>query len=392
MAHAVGSPSSLRQANQRRVVGAVRERGSMTQAQIARATGLSPATVSNVVRQLAGSGVLDVTANGPGRRRGSTVRISRRSGLCIGIDFGHRHLRVALGNLAFEVISEERRPLRSDHTATDGIRLAEEIIALLLERAGSTPSDVIGVGLGLPGPIDQRTGEIGSSSILPGWVGIRAADVLADRLGKPTHVDNDANLGALAESIWGSARGAQNTVYLKVSTGIGAGLIIGGRIHRGAFGTAGEIGHTTIDEDGRVCRCGNRGCLETMAGAPVLVELLRPNLGEDLTIADAVALARRGDAGCRRVIADAGRHIGVAVANLCNLVNPASIVVGGDLAAAGDLLLDPLREAASRQAIPGAIAGVDIVVGELGDRAEVLGALALALSESHVVDLATASP
>ena len=222
-------------------------------------------------------------------------------------------------------------------------------------------------------------------------MGIRAQDVLAERLEKPTHVDNDANLGALAEFVWGAARGAQNSAYLKVSTGIGAGLIIGGRIHRGAFGTAGEIGHTTIDEHGRVCRCGNRGCLETMAGAPVLVEMLHPNLGDDLTIADAVVLARRGDAGCRRVIADAGRHIGVAVANLCNLVNPASIVGGGDLAAAGDLLLDPLRESVARQAIPGAVAGMDIVVGELGDRAEVLGALALALNESHVVDLGAGS-
>lgn len=388
---AVGSPASLRQANQRRVVAAVRQAGALTQAEIARRTGLSPATVSNVVRHLTGTGLLDVTVSEPGRRRTSTVRINRAAGVAIGVDFGHRHLRVAIGDLSYDVLAEESRPLPSDHTATDGIALAAELVDQLLVRVGCDRDRVIGVGLGLPAPIDRVTGHVGSASILPGWVGIPAADALGSRLGLPTLVDNDANLGALGEVIWGAGSGCTDLAYIKVSTGIGAGLLIDGHIHRGASGTAGEIGHTTIDEHGRVCQCGNRGCLETLAAGPFIVEMLRPSLGADLTLARAVELACQGDAGCRRVIADAGRHIGVAVANLCNLINPERVVVGGDVAAAGELLLAPLREIVSRQAIPSAAADVTIVSGQLGDRAEVLGALALALRESQALGLADVS-
>nr|MDT0666121.1 ROK family protein [Micromonospora sp. DSM 115978] len=156
-------------------------------------------------------------------------------------------------------------------------------------------------------------------------------------------VDNDANLGALAELTWGAGRGASGVAYIKAATGVGAGMVVDGRIHRGHTGTAGEIGHTTVDEHGPVCRCGNRGCLETFVGTRILLDMLRASHGPDLSVLGMLALARDGDAGCQRVVADAGRAIGVAVANLCNLVNPELVVVGGDLAAAGDLLLDPLR-------------------------------------------------
>jgi predicted NBD/HSP70 family sugar kinase len=159
-------------------------------------------------------------------------------------------------------------------------------------------------------------------------------------------------------------------------------LIIEGRPFRGAGGTAGEIGHTIVDPEGPVCRCGNRGCLETLVGAPALLELLRPTLGP-LTLREVLARADDGDAACRRTIADAGGAIGAAAAGtLCNLFNPDRIVVGGDLGAAGELLLAPLRDALLRAAIPSAGADVDVVAGVLGDRAEVLGAIALVLRDS----------
>lgn len=169
--------------------------------------------------------------------------------------------------------------------------------------------------------------------------------------------------------------------YIKVATGVGAGLLLGGRLHRGTAGTAGEIGHSTIDENGSVCRCGNRGCLETFVAAPVLLDLLRRSHGQ-LTLRQMLALAADGDAGCERVIADAARYIGVAVANVCNLLSPELVVVGGELAAAGELLLQPLRDTVRRYAIPAAAKALTIVQGSLSDRAEVLGALALALRES----------
>jgi predicted NBD/HSP70 family sugar kinase len=194
-------------------------------------------------------------------------------------------------------------------------------------------------------------------------------------------VENDANLGALAEHVWGAGRGVDDMAYIKASSGIGAGLVIGGRLHRGIGGTAGEIGHTHFREEGDVCRCGNRGCLETAARADVITSSVSAGRGQELTLAQVIELAHAGDPPAQRVIADAGRAIGIGVANLCNLLNPKRVIVGGELSAAGDVLVTPLVDSLDRFAIPTAAADVDVVVGELGKRAEVLGALALVLSE-----------
>jgi predicted NBD/HSP70 family sugar kinase len=164
----------------------------------------------------------------------------------------------------------------------------------------------------------------------------------------------------------------------RVSTGIGAGLIVNGRLYHGSGGMAGEIGQTIIQEQGPVCRCGKRGCLETLAGAAALVELLRGTHGPDLTTQQLLAAAADGDSAARRVLADAGRRIGTAVATLCDLFNPELIVVGGG----GEVLLDPLRAQVHRHAIPAVARGLDIVPGVLGPRAELLGTLALVLTRN----------
>jgi predicted NBD/HSP70 family sugar kinase len=239
--------------------------------------------------------------------------------------------------------------------------------------------------MGLPGPVHRPSGELGDSTILPGWVGVRAADAVSAALGHAVEVENDANLGALGEWMWGAGRGAAHMAYVKASTGIGAGFIVAGQPYVGAGGTAGELGHTVVDPGGPICRCGNRGCLETLAGAPAVLGSLRDVHGEALTLTEAVAYARRGDAGCQRAIADAGISIGTAVATLCNLFNPQRVVVGGDLGAAGELLLAPLRESLRRAAIRSAADDVEVVQGRLGERAEVLGAVALVLGRGVVV-------
>jgi predicted NBD/HSP70 family sugar kinase len=167
-----------------------------------------------------------------------------------------------------------------------------------------------------------------------------------------------------------------------VATGVGAGLVFNGRLYHGSSGTAGEIGHVTIDESGAVCRCGNRGCLETFAGAEAVLEPLRRRHGERITLRQVVVQAQAGDVGCQRVIADAARALGQAVAGACNLLAPERVIVGGELAQAGELLLDPLRESLARSAIA-ATRDVPVVAGVLGERAEVLGAVALVLRESQ---------
>lgn len=376
-----GSQTSLHRANLERVVRAVRMAGSLTQAEIARSTGLSAATVSNIVRELKEGGTVEVTPTSAGGRRARSVSLSGDAGIVIGVDFGHTHLRVAVGNLAHQVLAEESEPLDVDASSADGFGRAEQLVNRLIETTGISPGKVIGVGLGVPGPIDVESGTLGSTSILPGWTGINPREELAGRLGVPVYVDNDANLGALGELVWGSGRGVRDLAYIKVASGVGAGLVIDGHIYRGPGGTAGEIGHITLDESGPVCRCGNRGCLETFTAARYVLPLLQPSHGADLTMERVVQLAREGDPGCRRVIGDVGRHIGSGVANLCNLLNPSRVVLGGSLAEAGELVLGPIRDSVARYSIPSAARQLSVLPGALGGRAEVLGALALVLSE-----------
>lgn len=374
-----GSQAALRNANQRRVLELLKSVGELTQAQIARQTGLAPATVSNIVRELTAAGVIDDTDHGKRRRM---LRLARSAGLAVGIDFGHRHVTVAVSDMAHQILAERRVPLGPSESAQGSLDRATELLHEAMTAIDGQMSDVVGIGMGLAAPIDSHTGKVGAVSILPGWVGVPAAQLASDHFGHHVVVDNDANLGALAEHIWGAGQGCDNLAYLKLADGVGAGLIVDGRLFRGRNGTAGEIGHTVFDEFGKVCRCGNRGCLETLVAAKSVVELLEPRYGAQLTVADIVRMASDGDTACLRVLSDTGRQAGVAAANLCNLFNPERILIGGELAQAGELLLASMRESVRRCGIPSSTQDLHIELGALGARAPVLGALALALRSS----------
>jgi len=384
-----GALASLRESNRERVVQALRELGVASRAEVARHTGLSRTTVSTIVAGLVSDGFVVGRANGRRQAAGSgrppaLIALNPSGGMAVGLDFGKRHLSVALADLSHQIVAEERVVLPDDYQAEEAMTTGARLVERLLADARVDKSRVVGVGMGIPGPIHE-SGLVGSSAILPGWVGSAPGQRLSELLELPVQVSNDASLGALAEYAWGAGRGAETVVYLKLATGIGSGIVIGGRLFEGAGGTAGEIGHTTIDDEGDICRCGNRGCLETLAGAPAIARLVSRSLGEELDPETVISRAAEGDLGCRRALADAGRHIGVAVANLCNLVNPERIVVGGSVGLAGSLLLDPLMESVSLRAIPSAAKDVKIVPGELGERAELLGALACVLQVASTV-------
>lgn len=381
---APGSQAGLRESNRLRVVQALHAHGAMTQVEIAGTTGLSPATVSNLVRDLdtAGSVLLEPSIrNG---RRAVLVSLPRARQLLAGIAFGDRDVRVAIGTGPRDVTGSHRMPLPSDHRADEGMERAAELLLDLIDTAGMTSADVRAVAIGIPAPIDTVTGQVGADGILPGWSGVDVGKEMRALLGVPVLVENTANLAAIGELKLGALQGVGTGVYLKLSHGVGAGLIIGGELFRGSAGTAGEIGHLTIDELGPVCRCGNRGCLETYLGSRAIVDALSRTHGS-LTLRDVVARTARGDAACRRVIEDAGRYLGLAISNLVNLINPEVVVIGGQLAQVADVVLGPMRAALDRCAIPSAAASVEFRVGALGFTADIIGALA-------VSEIASATP
>lgn len=373
---APGSQAGLRESNRVRVVQALQVHGAMTQVEIAGTTGLSPATVSNLVRDLDGAGTVTLEPSIRNGRRAVLVSLPRVRQLLAGVAFGDRDVRVAIGTGPRDVMSSHRMPLPPMHQADEGLDRASQLLGDLIGTAGMTGSDVRAVVVGIPAPIDVATGQVGVDSILPGWAGVDVAKEMRALLGAPVLVENTANLAAVGELKLGALQGVRAGIYLKVSHGVGAGLIINGELFRGGAGTAGEIGHLTIDEHGPVCRCGNRGCLETYVGSRAITESLVHTHG-NLTLRDVVARTNRGDPSCRRVIEDTGHHLGVALSHLVNLINPEVVVIGGQLALAADVLLGPIRAALDRCALPVAVASTELRVGALKDTADVIGALAV---------------
>jgi glucokinase-like ROK family protein len=387
---AAGSLEGLREFNRLRVVDALRQRGIASRTELARVTRLSRTTVTAVLADLERRGL--VVERGSGARRArragkgrpaALFGLNAAAGAAVGVDLGHRHVRVAVADLSSTVLAERDLSLDVDDDAGRALDTAAELLDRVLDDAGVDRDRLVGAGMGLPGPIDRETGTVASSVILPGWVGLRPGQELAARIGLHVEVDNDANLGALGEVLLGSAHGLSDVVYVKVASGLGAGLVLGGRLYRGAAGNAGELGHVQSQPDGLVCRCGNRGCLETVASTRAIVELLRPAHHPELSLGDVLDLVAAGDLGARRVVEDAGDAIGRALGDVCNVLNPEAVVVGGELAEAGEPLLAAVRRGIDRRALPGAARQVEVRPALLGRRAGVLGALALVIGDTE---------
>jgi len=243
---------------------------------------------------------------------------------------------------------------------------------------------------------------------MPGWHGFPLRVRLEEELGVTVYLDNDANLGALGEWAHGAGQGVDNLAYIKVGTGIGCGLLINGNIYRGQSGSAGEIGHITIDENGPPCRCGNYGCLESMAAGPVIAHraqsairagqktiLAQAESVEKITAMDVARAAFQGDPLSLQLFHETGRHVGVALAGLINLFNPKMVIIGGGVARAGDILLEPIRRSVQSHGLRIAVESCQIVQAQLGREATALGAVTLVLEKmfrSPELKLAVSAP
>ncbi len=362
--------------------------GRVSRADIAKRMDLSRSTVSNIVNQLLEVGLVAEIGAGPSRggRRPISLQFEYDAFNILGIDMGSSHVGVALTNLGTSVLAWEERahPVRTDPAGTRELLL--EMVSACVKKASA--GRLVGIGLGVPSPVDPKHPNRLSEVVLPAWRGQGLVDFLKDCFGLPVLVDNDANLGALADSWWGAARGVDDSAYLKVATGVGSGHIIGGRIYRGASGTAGEIGHLAIDPQGPACICGLRGCLATFVGTQALIERAAALLKEHpdsalaqlpITITAIEDAALGGDPLALQVIREAAHHLGIAVAGMLNLLNPSIVSIGGSLARLGEILLKPLRRAVDGRTLGSSFSAATIVASELGARDVAVGAATLVL-------------
>ncbi|EYB68309.1 ROK domain-containing protein [Deinococcus phoenicis] len=378
--------------------------GNRARVDLARELGLSRSAISSIVTELMEAGLIheaghraagkEASESGePGKARGGQVgrratllALNTRAAYLLAVDLGASHARVDLLDLRCTTLATRSVTHDILRGPASTYALLADLAQAVLVEAGVPREQVAGVGAGVPGPVDHATGRVVQPPNMPGWDGENVMAGLEGALGLGTRVDNDANLGALAENRFGAHRGAPDLIYVKAATGIGAGVLLGGRLHRGVRGGAGEIGHISINEQGPVGRSGNPGSLESYAAAQVLVETATARraagtptaLPDALTLADLIAAADT-DPLARAVWAEAGHHLGVAISTALNLFNPSAVVIGGRLAQAGEVFLHALRRSALSRTMRINAGGTRIDLSTLGPDAGVLGAGAMLL-------------
>ena len=305
----------------------------------------------------------------------------------IGIDVGGTNVKIALVNDKGNIIYSNSIPTRAEMGYEYTINNMKEAIAELIKETKSDKKSIEGIGFGFPGQIDYKKGVVRLAPNIPGWVEVPIAEIMEKEFGIPTRVDNDVRCAALGELNYGAGIGCENLICITVGTGIGSGLIINGKLVRGASNAAGEIGHIKLDmHGGPLCGCGDRGCLEAFASGPSIVAMAeeyikggkstkyRELANPDITPYIVSEAAKQGDPVAKRIFTIVGEYIGIGLASVVNLLNPEKIIIGGGAAAAGDLLLNPIKENLIKRAMPIAGSAVEIVPAQLGNSAGVIGA------------------
>ncbi|SFC57675.1 Sugar kinase of the NBD/HSP70 family, may contain an N-terminal HTH domain [Nocardioides terrae] len=377
------SSSAIRESNRSSVVEMLRRHGAMTRADLAAATGLSRATISSLLTQLSTAGMITEhrppTEGGTGRPS-ALVSLDRTAGLAIAVDIGVRHVAVAVGDLSRRVLAERWVPLPHGHSADAGIATVLDCIDQTTAEADARRDQIMGAAISIAAPVPRTERRLAVPGVLPGWNSAALASAVGERWDVPVAVENDANAGALGESTFGVLAGAPSLVYVKLASRVGLGCVLEGSLYRGGGGFAGELGHITVDLDGERCWCGLRGCLELYAGGDGLLRRLDRAGARVEDIADLVRRAHDGDAAVLRAVADGARMLAVGLSSVALLLNPSAIVIGGELAELGELLLGPIRQQLAE--IPFG-PPTEVVRSTLGDRASMVGALALVLTESR---------
>jgi predicted NBD/HSP70 family sugar kinase len=367
----------------------------ISRAEISRQLDLSRSTVTEVVKELLNTGLIAEVGIGKssGGRKPIVLEFQDDAKVILGIDIGATHVSVAMTNLRGKLLfwKEKQYPVREDSEGTH--KVINELCNESLSSQNLGYDRLLSIGVSVPSPVDPIRPEYLSESIIPGWHGKSGLEKLRDKYGVPVYLDNDANLGALAENWWGAGKDVNDLIYIKISNGIGAGYIFGGKLYRGAKGIAGEMSHMSIDPNGRLCGCGLRGCLSTIISAWALRERVKtlstlyPNsslIYVEPSIIDIENAALDGDQLAVQVVSEATNYLTSAIINLINLMNPELIIIGGSLSKLGELVLKPIKEKIEASALVSTISKTQLKTSELGSKGIAIGAATLAIEQAFI--------
>ncbi len=365
----------------------------ISRAEISRQLNLSRSTVTEIIKELLPTGLIKEVGSGEsnGGRKPILLQFQDDAKVILGIDIGATHVSVAMTNLRGKLLlwKEKEFPVRDDPEGTYKViyELCDECFSTL--KHGSDM--LLSIGVSVPSPVDPIHPEYLSETIIPAWHGRSGLERLRSKYNVPVYLDNDANLGALAEHWWGAGKNVNDLIYIKISNGIGAGFIFGGKVYRGSRGIAGELSHMPIDSNGRLCGCGLRGCLATVISAWALIERINTlsNLypfssliKSNPSITDIENAALDGDPMAIQIVSEAVDYLSSAITTLVNLLNPDMIILGGSFSRLGDLVIKPIQEIINSTALVKDLSKTKLKQSELGPKGIAIGAATLAIEQA----------
>jgi N-acetylglucosamine repressor len=387
MTHPTGNRDLIRAINRSHVLNAIKSYGPIGRAEIAKRTSLSPATVTSITAKLITQKlVLEKSAgDSSGGRPPILLGINPRGRYVVGIKLTETHAVCALTDLEASVIAKSSIPL-SGHEAAQVVDDLARMVPSFIREQKITRKQLLGVGIGLAGIVDAESGILRQSPIY-GWSNVPLRDMLQSKLHIPVYIENDVNTLTLTERWFGPGQGIDNFLTVTVGRGVGLGIVVNGQFYRGQAGGAGEFGHITINPDGPLCACGKHGCLEAYVGDPGLVQSAREFVLSGKISApvhdldDLLSLAQNGDPGAREIFNQAGRILGIGIANLVNLFNPQRIIISGEGTREGDFLFLPMKESIQQNTMPGLYDPETVMIAPWGDDAWARGAAGLVLRD-----------
>lgn len=387
----------LKKQNQSLILSIIKEQGPISRVAIAKEIGLTKSAISKVVGNLIKRGLveevgIDDTSVG---RKPLMLKLTTNNYFVVGVGIRRIEVCVGIADLRGNIITRKRMPLGKED---DQKRILKKIINLVYKTVKDSKlgmDKVIGIGIGSPGPLYAHSGVILSPPNFPGWHNVPLKKLMEEEFKIPVFIDNDANASALGEKWFGAGKGIDNFIYLLLDKGVGAGIVINGKVYRGVDGIAGEFGHTSISLKGKKCECGNYGCLENFISHSATISRLKKLISfgkktiitkmvkgklEDIKIKTIIEAAQKKDELSLKLLEETAKYLGIGITNLVNLFNTKTIIIGGQLAYAKELLLEPIRKIVKKRAYPATVHNLKIITGHLGEEVYIAGAVALALS------------